>query len=68
MCIVQFPQWLVITSLHCRQVSWSQFLRDQSIYILAARRNAANLYKIKPTEEEQDVIASETNYVKPVQE
>jgi len=43
-------------------VSWSQFLRDQSIYILAARRNAANLYKIKPKPDEMEIIEAETTY------
>eukprot|EP00116_Pleurobrachia_bachei_P005884 sb/3466146/ len=43
-------------------VSWAQFLREQSIYILAARRNAANLYKIAPKPEELEIIESETNF------
>lgn len=40
-------------------VSWNQFLRDQAIYILAARRNSANLYKIRPREEELEIIRNE---------
>lgn len=48
-------------------VSWSQFLRDQSIYILAARRNAANLYKIQPRPDELEIIQAETSYISPLQ-
>ena len=50
------------SSLPHRTVSWAQFLREQSIYILAARRNAANLYKIAPKPEELEIIEAETNY------
>ena len=42
-----------------RTVSWNQFLRDQAIYILAARRNSANLYKIAPRENELAIIQNE---------